>query len=74
MATNPTWSFNGHTYQLVKELKTWDAANTYAKSSGGYLVKVDSSTENQSILNEVRSRFTQGDYDTTYADDGGSAS
>ena len=74
MATNLTWSFNGHTYQLVKDLKTWDAANTYAKSSGGYLVKVDSSAENQSILTEVSSRFTAADYGITYADDGGSAS
>ena len=73
MTTNLTWSYEGHTYQLVKDLKTWDAANSYAKSFGGYLVKVDSSAENQSILNEVRSRFTAADYGITYADDGGSA-
>jgi Ca2+-binding RTX toxin-like protein len=72
-----TWQYGGHTYALYKELKTWDAASLFAKQLGGYLVNIDSSAENQFILNEVTSRYTTndsfiyGDYGRSYADDGG---
>ena len=59
---NASWDYNGHTYGLYKTLKTWDQANTFAQSKGGYLVHVDTLAENSNILQQVTANFTATDY------------
>lgn len=48
-----TFTYNGHTYEIVKELQTWDSAASCAVSRGGYLVEINSSDEQDSIYNQI---------------------
>lgn len=54
---NPTniYSFvhNGHSYEVVKENKTWTAAVVCAVSRGGYLAEIDDLAEQNAIFNEL---------------------
>jgi hypothetical protein len=70
-----TWVGNsGNTYQLFKQLYTWQDALTFANLIGGYLVKVDNDAENSELYDKLNGFLTEVDYENSYAADGGSAS
>lgn len=49
-------TFNGHTYLLFDQYKTWNAAKTFCESLGGHLVTISSKEEqayiDKNVLNE----------------------
>ncbi len=67
-----SFTFSGHTYKIIKELKNWSNAATCAVSDGGYLVEIGSSGEQTAIYNAI----TSSGISTTYhaiADGGGTS-
>lgn len=70
-----TWTSaaTGHVYNYIESLKTWDQANAYAQSIGGYLVTIDTIQENAEIYNNVYSVFSSADATLSSSPDGGSA-
>jgi hypothetical protein len=74
-----TWvGESGHTYGLFKTAKTWSDASDYAEATGGYLVKVDSASENTELFTKLQALLTSdgGTAFDTYAataTDGGEA-
>lgn len=48
-----TFVYNGHTYQVVKENKTWTDASTCAVDLGGYLAEINDAAEDSAIFNEL---------------------
>ena len=62
------FDFNGKTYEIIKENKTWTAAAACAVSRGGYLAEINSAEENEAIFNQL---LAEGiDPDDTDAPDG----
>lgn len=47
------FNYNGHTYKLIKELKTWVNAATCAVSDGGYLVEITDAAEQTAVYNGI---------------------
>lgn len=68
------FSLSGHNYLLVMMNKTWSQAVTCAKSKGGYLAAINSSTEQSIIVNFINGLHPQIDLAKTIAIDGGGAS
>jgi hypothetical protein len=68
-----TFTYEGHTYEIIKSLKTWADAAACAVERGGYLVEISSQAEQdtvyQSIVNDAG---VPSDY-TTVFDGGGIA-
>ncbi len=54
---NDTLTFNNKHYELIKEKRTWEEANTCAKRRGGYLVNINSQEENVAILTKANSQI-----------------
>ena len=48
-----SFTFGGHTYEVVKELKNWTDAKACAVERGGYLVAIDSATEKDYIMGQL---------------------
>ncbi|MGD1845012.1 MAG: T9SS type A sorting domain-containing protein [Salibacteraceae bacterium] len=48
-----TFVYNGHTYQVVKENKTWTAAAACAVDLNGYLAEINDVDEQNAIFNEL---------------------
>ena len=48
-----TFKFNAKKYEIVKELKTWEAAAKCAVERGGYLVEINSKEEQNALFNAV---------------------
>jgi len=67
-----TFSYNGHTYILVKNNKSWADAVVCAKNSGGYLAEINDSAEQAAINNALKSTYINTSLTT--APDGGGAS
>ncbi len=68
-----TFIYNGKTYEIVKELKTWSQAAACAVERGGYLVEINDSNENNAIFNAI---INGAGISTTYTyavDGGGTA-
>lgn len=65
---------SGNTYQLYTSLLTWDEANAFAQSIGGYLAKVDTAAENTEIFNHVISVLTQEEISQSVSSNGGDGS
>jgi len=65
---------SGNTYQLYASLLTWDEANAFAQSIGGYLAKVDTATENTEIFDHVMSGLTQEEISQSVSSNGGDGS
>ena len=59
-------TFEGHAYEVVSTPMSWVAADAFAKSKGGALVKIDSFQENFFVKNLMSST------ETSAADGGGS--
>jgi len=66
---------DGHTYKLVETPASWSKASTIASSmtlsgQSGYLVRVDSETENQMIFDKVSAWLSETQRASTTPDDG----
>jgi hypothetical protein len=48
-----TFTYGGHTYEVVKELKSWTDAKLCAQERGGYLVAIDSASEKNYIMGQL---------------------
>ncbi len=48
-----TFQYNGKTYELVRENKTWTEAAACAVERGGYLAEINDAAENTAIFNEL---------------------
>lgn len=48
-----SFTYGGKSYELVKELKTWEQASQCAVSRGGYLVHIDSQEEQTAVYNAI---------------------
>ncbi len=48
-----SFDYNGHTYEVIKENKSWTVAAACAKTRGGYLAHIDSAAENTEIFNQL---------------------
>jgi hypothetical protein len=70
-----TFTYSGHSYEVVKELKSWTEAATCAVERGGYLVQIDSAAENNFIMGQLM-LGTAANIDENYhpVTDGGGAS
>jgi hypothetical protein len=73
-----TWTYNGHTYGLVADLKIWSAAKAYAQTTGGYLAEIADLAENKQIFDRITGYAIanpdkNGDslFEFSYANDGG---
>jgi hypothetical protein len=65
-----TFTYEGHTYEIVKSQKNWADAAACAVERGGYLVKIDSLAEQDTVYQSiVAGAAIQSDY--TIVNDGG---
>ncbi len=67
-----SFTYNGHSYEIVKEMKNWTTAAACAVERGGYLVQIDDQAEQ----NEVYSKISAAGISSTYTqviDGGGTA-
>jgi hypothetical protein len=65
---------SGNTYEIYKSLATWGEASTFARSKGGYLVKIDNSIENEELFNQLKANLTVAELNQSRASDGGDSS
>jgi hypothetical protein len=63
---------SGHSYLIVRELKTWSAAFADAKARGGYLVEINSQEEQDAVYAAIQSSGISTTY-TAVTDGGGAA-
>ncbi len=59
-ATTPADTFNGHRYQFVPGLFTWEEARTKAGSMGGHLATITAGEEDAWVVKTIASKLTQG--------------
>ena len=75
MALKSDWvGVSGNTYHLYTDLLTWEEANDFAQSLGGYLVKVDDINENAEIYENVIAALSNDEIMQTVSVGGGSGS
>jgi len=67
-----SFSFSGHNYEIVKELKSWTDAAACAVERGGYLLRIDNSSENAQIMTSITAAGISATYHPVA--DGGGAS
>ena len=48
-----TFTFEGKKYEVVQELKKWDAAAACAVERGGYLVEINNAAEQKAVFNAI---------------------
>lgn len=48
-----TFTYGGHTYEVVKEMKSWAQASACAVERGGYLVEINDANEQNAIYNAI---------------------
>jgi hypothetical protein len=69
--TSDSFSYEGHSYQIVKQKKTWKAAAAAAAAEGGYLAEIDTKAEQEAIWKAILGQSLSPD--DTKAPDGGDA-
>ena len=69
------WTYEGHTYQLIKSAKNWSDAVADSLTRGGYLVEADTLAENQDLFDRLRGLLSQAEFDQTRSglEEGGGA-
>ena len=67
------FDYNGHTYEVVKENKSWADAVACAVARGGYLAKINTPAENTAISNELLNNASITLSLTSTANGGGAA-
>lgn len=68
-----SFSYNGTSYELVKENKTWVNAATCAVSRGGILAEIDNVNEQNAIFSEISANGGITNSNTVAPDGGGGA-
>lgn len=68
-----TFQYNGKTYELVRENKTWANAAACAVERGGYLAEINNAAENTAIFNELMNNAGIS-LNNTVSNSGGAAS
>lgn len=68
--TSDYFYHQGHSYQIVKQKKTWTEAAADAAAKGGYLVEIESSAEQSAIWQAILKKGISPTY-TKVADGGG---
>jgi len=66
------FTYDGHKYEIIKELKSWADAVACAVERGGYLVEINDSAEQSAVYNAIISSGIQLNYKPV--DDGGGTS
>lgn len=69
-----SFDYNNHSYQIIKTPSTWFTAKIAAIAAGGYLVHIDSASENAKIYAELVEYVKISEFSNTVATDGGKAS
>jgi hypothetical protein len=67
-----TFTYNGHSYEIVKEMKNWTNAAACAVERGGYLVEINNQAEQTYIYSQIQSAGISSTY-TQVMDGGGTA-
>lgn len=65
--------YDGRTYEIVKEFRTWEGAAACAKDRGGYLVEINTQTEQYAMYEAIIGGAGIASNYTTVADGGGIA-
>jgi hypothetical protein len=68
-----SFNYNGHSYYVIKDMKTWKDAAACAKTAGGYLVEINDTLENIAVFNAITQGANVSTTYTTVPDGGGSA-
>lgn len=68
-----SFTYNGKSYEVVKEMKNWTAAAACAVSRGGYLVEINSQAEQDSVYDAIVNGASVTSNYTTVNDGGGIA-
>jgi Secretion system C-terminal sorting domain/Lectin C-type domain len=68
-----TFSYGGHTYEVVKEMKNWTTAAACAVERGGYLVEINDQAENDAVYSGITTGAGVSTTYTTVGDGGGIA-
>lgn len=69
-----TFTYNEHTYKIVKTALSWQDASTAAHADGGYLANIGSIAENHEIYSRLNRYIVDAEYAGTVASNGGGAS
>ena len=73
-APQETFTYNGHTYKIVKTALSWQDASDAAHADGGYLANIGSIAENHEIYSRLNRYIEDAEYAGTKASNGGEAS
>ncbi len=68
-----SFNYNGHTYEVVKERKSWTAASTCVVARSVYLAEINDANENTAIFNELTSANADITNSLTTPNNGGGA-
>ena len=69
-----TFTYNGHSYKIVKSALTWQEASVSAHNEGGYLANIASIAENHEIYSRLNRYIASNEYANSVALNGGNAS
>ncbi len=67
-----TFTYGGHTYEIVKEMKNWTNAAACAVERGGYLVEINDQAEQTLVYSKIQAAGISSTY-TQVMDGGGTA-
>ena len=67
-----SFNYNGHRYEIIKENKSWNDANSCATARGGHLLEINNSAEQAAVNTELENASIN--ITNTRAPDGGNAS
>ena len=67
-----TFTYGGHTYEIVKEMKNWTNAAACAVERGGYLVEINDQAEQALVYSKIQAAGISSTY-TQVMDGGGTA-
>jgi hypothetical protein len=67
-----TFTYGGHTYEIVKEMKNWTNAAACAIERGGYLVEINDQAEQTLVFSKIQAAGISSTY-TQVMDGGGTA-
>lgn len=73
-AAKASFEYNGHSYEIVKTARSWQAAYDDAHSKGGFLAEINDEAENTEIYSRLNRYLTSGEYAGSVASNGGGAS
>lgn len=65
------FTYNGSTYELIRENLTWESAAACAVGRGGYLAEIEDVAENTAVFNEITTNGGVTFSNTTAPDGGG---